>query len=147
MCHCVTSLILAQALLLSYKIKAEKIQRLHRGTDTLFICLKKQRVNWTRSPVTSKATRTWCGRSWNVSEIVLFLEPVGGWSCLRFFFLFFYDITTLFSTAMEQSMPKDDAANRCTVDFRIQKTQVSKHGADHSYTSHPPAKWKWLLQH
>lgn len=50
------------------------------------------------------------------------------------------------STAMEQSMPKDDEANRCTVDFRIQKTQVSKHGADHSYTSHPPAKWKWLLQ-
>lgn len=25
--------------------------------------------------------------------------------------------------SMEQSMPKDDAANRCTVDFRIQKTQ------------------------
>lgn len=23
-------------------------------------------------------------------------------------------------------MPKDDATNRCTVDFRIQKTQVSK---------------------
>lgn len=39
---------------------------------------------------------------------------------------------------MEQSMPKDDAANRGTVDFRIQKTQVRKHTADSSCcTSHP----------
>lgn len=28
------------------------------------------------------------------------------------------------SEAMEQNMPKDDTANRSSVDFRIQKTQV-----------------------
>lgn len=39
-------------------------------TDTLFICSKKQKINLTRSPVTSKAMQTWCGPSWKVSEIV-----------------------------------------------------------------------------
>lgn len=45
-------------------------------------------------------------------------------------------IFTFFFTAIELSMPKDDAANRASVDFRIQKTQVRI--SSHTHTYHIP---------
>lgn len=51
-------------------------------------------------------------------------------NCVTMSFLLF------FFTAIELSMPKDDAANRASVDFRIQKTQVTI--SSHTHTYHIP---------
>lgn len=110
--------------------------------DTFPISVKEQRINWMRWPTISKGTPTWCGLNWNVSRTShqIFIDytrqklmlSAAVWHC----------ITTLsFSEAMEQSMPKDDVANRSSVDFRIQKTQVRKQTADSSHVTYPAHTW------
>lgn len=58
-----------------------------------------------------------------VTLIYLLTKPYVSWCCL----LLCNSALWLFPCeAMEQSMPKDDIANRASVDFRIQRTQVRK---------------------
>lgn len=94
------------------------------------VCVKEQRSNWMHWPTISKAMPTWCELNWNVSWTMMFLVI----TLIHWLHLTNADVVCCCVThhnalppeAMENSMPKDDGANRSSVDIRIQKTQVRK---------------------